>query len=507
MPVIRIADSLLGLAEPLTSSLLAVALALLVPFLLLRTRRTAWRVGAPLAVTVAFFIAYRLASLEPAAARWLAALNTPLAAIFVVIIMPAMYLPSGRARRAFLVLPAIVLVLAVLSVFDAYRTVPSGQEGFYWFLIRPAWLMGGVVSLLVLLRSVLKLGHFRFAVRLACLLVLVYGGFAFRKDYQDYQAMLARRQGATPGIMNVSQTVPVLQHERRMTYLPSAPCRFTADGGYVQGCILEMGQRIAQVDYRAVVGRDPAATGALTLLGGALTMFLAMCLVGARWFCGWICPLSGLGGVLDWLRRRLAIPHLKPAARLKPALLGTGLGLALLMLAVAGAGAPYVGGIGKIGDLPVPEYPFCKICPSQQVCPVAAGGPAAYAGLPTADWGFGFFRYACIGLLAIFLVGFLAARRLWCRVCPMGMVLGVFNRGALFRLVKEPQKCNRCGVCADVCPMDIDAVRSEMQRKDVSTFDCVLCMRCVEKCPRDGCLAVEHGGVRLLESRFEARER
>jgi len=505
MLVFRIVDPVLRFAEPLTSPILALGMALLVPFLVQRRLRP-WRLaGALLAAVACFFVAYRLACTRPAAARWLAAMNTPLAAVFVIVIMPAIYLPPGRVRRAFLAVPAVILVLAGLSVLDAYRSVPPTDAGFHWFLIRPAWLMGGVASLLVLVRPVLNLARFRFAVRLTCLLVLVYGGFAFRKDYDDYRAMLARRKQATPGIMNVSQAVPVLQEEWRMTYLPSAPCRFAADGGYVQGCVLDMGQRIAQVDYAAALRRDPAATSTLGVLGGAAVLFLVMCFVGARWFCGWVCPLSGLGGVLDWLRRRTGLYHLKPRGMLKRALMVAGLALALSMLVAAAAGAPYVGGVGRVGNYRVPEYPFCKICPGQQVCPVASGGPAAYAGLPTRDWGYGFYRYACLALLVLFIFGFLVFRRLWCMMCPMGMVLGIFNRGALFRMVKEPLKCNRCGVCAEVCPMGIDTVRSEMQSADVGTFDCVLCMRCVDMCPRDGCLAVEHGGVRVAESRFSAR--
>ncbi|MFH1605120.1 MAG: 4Fe-4S binding protein, partial [Pseudomonadota bacterium] len=347
----------------------------------------------------------------------------------------------------------------------------------------------------------------RFAVRLACAFVLVYGGFAFRQSYADHQAMLARRPTANEqrGMLNLSETSPVLLNDRRMTYLPSAPCWFTADGGYVQGCNMELYQRVMMVNYKEVAQDDPnpSAVGALSLLGGALALFLIMSFVGARWFCGWLCPLSAIGGVLDWLRRFLRLPHFKPSGAMKRVYVVLGLGLAVLGLLLSAA-FPYLDEKGEFAGVKIPQYPFCKICPSERVCPVAAGGPAAYPPLATTEWGFGFFRYASMGMLAVFLLSFAAGRRFWCRLCPMGMTSGLFNRGGMFRLRKDALKCNRCGMCAEVCPMDIDSVRAEMEHADVSSFDCVLCLRCVEICPRDGCLALEHGGVRLTESRFNA---
>ena len=53
--------------------------------------------------------------------------------------------------------------------------------------------------------------------------------------------------------------------------------------------------------------------------------------------------------------------------------------------------------------------------------------------------------------------------------------------------------------------MDIGRVRDEMQREDVSSYHCVLCLKCVEKCPRDGCLALEHAGARVTESKFDGK--
>lgn len=501
MRVTQAIQPVLELAAPLNNCLLAVLVTVLLLWLRRRFPDVRWRLLAVGLVVSGFASAYHLMASEPAGARWLAALNSPLFAVYLVIIMPALYLPRGPWRQAFMVFPAAILLLAAFAVRDAYDTVPPDRRGFYWLLIRPAFLIGGVVSLLVLIQPLLSLEWFRRAVRLTCFLLLVYGGFALRQDYSDYQAMLARRPQAQAGIMNLSETWPVLQSDRRMLYLPGAPCRFTADGGYVQGCNLEMFQRFMQLDFAKVRRGDPGTIGTLSVLLGALILFLCLCFLSGRWACGWLCPLSTLGGVLDWFRRRLGLSHLKPAQPLKLTYLFSGLGLAGMGLAMAKA-YPHLDAEGKFAGCKIPIYPFCKICPSQQICPVAAHGPDNYPGLPTWEWGFGFFRVATIALLAIFVLSFAMGRRLWCRLCPMGMISGLFNRGGMVRLVKDASKCNRCGVCAEVCPMDIDLVRFEMNNNDVSSFDCVLCLKCVAKCPRDGCLQLEHAGKKVVESRF-----
>ncbi|MBN1257576.1 MAG: hypothetical protein JXA52_07710, partial [Planctomycetes bacterium] len=225
-------QSIPALATPLTNALVALPLALLLPRLL-RGKASPARWALTLLIALGLFAAYYLLAGNKHFGGLLIAMNSPLFAVLLLIALPALHLPRGKIYHWFLILPGLCILLAIWAVFDAYQSVPEGQEGFYWFLIRPAWLFAGVVSIIVLLEPLLSLGNFRWLVRGTCLLVLACGGFAFRQDYQDYQGMLARRQDQVPGIMNLSETSPVLLHDKRMLYLPSAPCRFTADGGYV----------------------------------------------------------------------------------------------------------------------------------------------------------------------------------------------------------------------------------------------------------------------------------
>ncbi len=87
----------------------------------------------------------------------------------------------------------------------------------------------------------------------------------------------------------------------------------------------------------------------------------------------------------------------------------------------------------------------------------------------------------------------------------MGLLGGCFNRACGFKLSKDATRCNQCGVCAEVCPMDIDRVRDRMKQTDVLGEDCLLCLKCVDRCPRDKCLSASYDSTRVAESRLKSK--
>jgi ferredoxin len=68
------------------------------------------------------------------------------------------------------------------------------------------------------------------------------------------------------------------------------------------------------------------------------------------------------------------------------------------------------------------------------------------------------------------------------------------------RLDKTGEKCSKCGVCKRVCPTQVNKVY-EGTSGDVANSQCLLCLRCVEMCPEEGCLKFKFAGKTVCKSR------
>ncbi len=109
-------------------------------------------------------------------------------------------------------------------------------------------------------------------------------------------------------------------------------------------------------------------------------------------------------------------------------------------------------------------------------------------------------------VLGIFLMAFFVGRRLWCHLCPIGLMTSWFNRGSGLQLVKtNATHCNRCSACADACPMGLTHVRDTKDTANLGQAQCILCMRCVDACPRDGCLKARFFGLSVVSSRMRVK--
>lgn len=121
---------------------------------------------------------------------------------------------------------------------------------------------------------------------------------------------------------------------------------------------------------------------------------------------------------------------------------------------------------------------FCKICP---VAVLEAGFPLAY--LDENVWGklfnqetgmfMGWMFLVKAILLTIILVAAVSIKRPFCRtLCPLGALLGIFNRWSVISISVDPEKCTKCGRCPRMCPVDINI------SNDPDSPECIRCMKC-----------------------------
>lgn len=73
----------------------------------------------------------------------------------------------------------------------------------------------------------------------------------------------------------------------------------------------------------------------------------------------------------------------------------------------------------------------------------------------------------------------IANGRLYCNtVCPVGAMLGLCSKRAVYHIEINPDKCTACGKCEDVCKascLDLSHLTVDMSR-------CVLCFNCIREC-------------------------
>ena len=211
--------------------------------------------------------------------------------------------------------------------------------------------------------------------------------------------------------------------------------------------------------------------------------------------CGWICPLGFFGEIMYIAGKWLGFKHIKipegvkySMAKIRYAILAI---IIIVSLAIA---IPALGLLAFQKELYIIG---CQMCPARVVLPFLGNlEPLIYTfNTPIII----FLSSIGVILLGLYLSGVIF-RRPWCRICPSGALLSLFNSGSLFAKEKNVQKCTKCGICARVCPMDNKNIYLEKLNKNVSTANCVRCFSCVEKCPEKDCLKLKLLGKTLYSS-------
>lgn len=173
--------------------------------------------------------------------------------------------------------------------------------------------------------------------------------------------------------------------------------------------------------------------------------------------CGWLCPFGFLQDIL------YKIPSFKFRLHKNFGYLKYGVLFGGALIAVYLTQVPW----------------FCKLCPAGTL----------EAGIPLILWGeigeslkglLGWHFYLKISILLSIILLMVFTRRPFCRMlCPLGAVLGMFNRISLLRFYVDKERCKGegCDICYNVCPMEIKIYNNP------HSFDCIRCTKCIPACP------------------------
>ena len=115
-----------------------------------------------------------------------------------------------------------------------------------------------------------------------------------------------------------------------------------------------------------------------------------------------------------------------------------------------------------------------------------------------------------VGNLAYYAIGIglayaLKDNRAFCKyLCPVSVPLKITSRFSLLKIGGDAAKCNDCGACVKMCPMDIRIPEYIQAGQRVLSTECSLCQTCITVCAKDALklsFGFDVGGKDLLRER------
>jgi polyferredoxin len=227
---------------------------------------------------------------------------------------------------------------------------------------------------------------------------------------------------------------------------------------------------------------------------------VALTLVFGRVFCGWICPFGTLHHFFGWIfpsrylrgNKRVEQNKTHPGRqRVKYYLLYAFLAAALFGSAIGGLFDPICVAVRAIGlgVLPALQYGMGAVSDGAGATGsrgVQGASDAAEDFLAQVVWQNKQFYFHQTWFILALLIAILFMNRVvprfWCRVlCPLGALLGVFSRFALFGMEKDHAKCTDCNLCLVHCQGADSPQGGVKWRQD----ECHMCLNCEAACPED----------------------
>ncbi len=226
------------------------------------------------------------------------------------------------------------------------------------------------------------------------------------------------------------------------------------------------------------------------LAGSALALLtILLTLVFGRAWCGWVCPL---GTLLDLFSLKRWRGHRQPPSENWRA---AKYGLLIVILVAALLGNLALLALDPLtllfrtlttSLLPALDWAFTRLEIFLYPLPFLSGAVSTLDGwirpliLPSEPVYYRnviVFTGIFLGVIALNLL----AERFWCRyLCPLGAMLGLFSKVALFRR-QVGEDCRGCALCEKSCPTGtIDPQKGYSS----DPAECTMCLDCLEACPR-----------------------
>ncbi len=303
-----------------------------------------------------------------------------------------------------------------------------------------------------------NVSRFRFWIQLISFFIFVYGGYL---------------------AIDIGRRLPIFS----CPYVPGSP----------GGCYLMGLQHEFHTKFSNLLGQR-----GLDILKN-LGIFLMFFLVLNKAWCGFICPLGTLQDWITRLRKSMGLSfsrydemNFKRLKVIKYIL------LALLILIPLGISNSFFG-YSLPGGM---RSPFCSICPARIILPLF-NGDTSQLDMTFASTS-SMIMYA-LGLMvtAIFVVGSFVKKRFFCFFCPMSALHYLFSKISFLRLVKDGDKCTRCGNCSRVCDVGITEIADDIISKNIVKDDCIMCFKCVEACPEEDALKVKFFNLDIFSATEE----
>jgi len=251
-----------------------------------------------------------------------------------------------------------------------------------------------------------------------------------------------------------------------------------------------------------------------SLVFGAIVV---MTIFFGRFFCGWICPFGLYMDLITLLRKACKIRYWNLSEKVNKYLHKLRyviVAFILILPFLLGALDPNIWNSFLLFHGPFKDLTIVFLGPLEPLIKPGTGA-IGFNGYSVSypyirgimDYSSGIFiPINVLAFTAVTVISAFMVRRFWCRFCPTAVSIAAIDRFKrskwvpFLHIYKVEEKCTKCGICKRVCPVQVTDVY-EQKGGEITTSMCMLCFRCVEMCPYEGCLKVNLGGKTVFKSR------